>query len=566
MQAMIFTSYVLILFLKSRIIQRVIDQPLSLDYLAYSFQDMFILSILMVCTYKFLNKFRVICLPVLFIIIFNILYISKMGYPITKSLLNHVGDYLFIQTSIVSPSIFRNVILLMVITLILSVVFFAFNISKVKKIFPTKFFLILNIIVFSISALSYFYTHPKIDGRYSNNIFISFFSSPASIEKMLSAEHFEGLVYKKWENDLSRTNAVLNKYNVVLIISETFTDQINSNENVSEIFPNFEKLKEDSLNFSEHYTSWPFSSKSIYSIFCGNYPSPTSVIEMRVGGSHVCNSWVTDLVENSKYNNFTAYTGNFAYDNMGIFLERIGFSNQYDRVELNKNNKFVENALSIDDLSMVHKFDQWLEKNSQRPFISTFITMNSHFPFWTPQKAFEKFGDPYVNSMHYQDHFIGKMIELLQNKNIWDKTIFIVTGDHGKRVDQKQTSILSKSMFKIPLLVKIPKAAGSSYNHITNHAQIGGTISKIIKGTSYGIKGLNLLEKRDHLIFYETDQLFFSILSDNQSSVLTPEGKIYKSSGKWPSYQDKECDIRECRSEYLKFFGFLSNLRDYYNL
>jgi phosphoglycerol transferase MdoB-like AlkP superfamily enzyme len=300
---------------------------------------------------------------------------------------------------------------------------------------------------------------------------------------------------------------------------------------------------------------------------CGNYPAPNSIIETRLNKPELCQSWNSRFIKEMNYDNYLAHTGTLQYDNMKSLFENIGYTNIYDKTNIDLNNRFKENDLSIDDLSMNFHFSNWLSnREKSSPFIASFITMNSHFPYWTPDKKFNISKNPYSNAMHYQDHFIGQVIKTLKQKKLYKNTIIIVTGDHGRRVSTSSQSIIPKSMYEVPLIIRLPQGAKREINYITNHAQIGGYLLEEVSGQPHGFTDMNLNIEKEHLIFFETDQIFYSLLSTEETSVLGPEGKIYSSSKGWPTFSSSKCDVKECPNNFNHYYTNLANLANWYDL
>ena len=268
------------------------------------------------------------------------------------------------------------------------------------------------------------------------------------------------------------------------------------------------------------------------------------------------------LIKEHKYDSFLAYTGNLNYDNMNNFFKGLSYQAIFDRFKLNKGKQFIENELSVDDLSMIDMLKNWRRKKKS-PFLATFITMNSHYPFWTPRKEFQKFNTVYKNSMHYQDHFIGELIKALKELGEWDNTILIITGDHGRRVNQMAGPILNPNMFHTPLYIRIPGEQHQTYSNPTNHAFIGSSIVKFLTGKYFGFKEQNLEFSKENFVFYEGDKMYHSIISPGDNSILDDSGVIKIESDNWPKDSSEKCEI-DCQKYYQKYYNYLKNLDNLY--
>lgn len=561
-QLIISFSFITFFVFKFRSIKRFIPEINFLDILAYSAQDFIVFAALAFILYQFLEKIQWLVIALFFMTVLNILYISKMGYPITLGLLAQAGDFLFIQTSIQSPSIYRNLGILFGVSGSMGGLFFI--LSRISKL-PKSLVLALslfNSVFLGLSLIMLVMKLGLMNGRYYKNIFISLASPPESINKILKSDYFSTSKSKRWERIDNSKDLIKNKLNIVLVVMETLSFELDIKINGKLVFPNLLKIAEESTRYNQHHTSWPFSSKSLYSLICGVYPSPTSIIEMRINKKDLCKSWMGELINKHKYHGLVSYSGNLNYDNMRGFFSSLGDLDLVDRNQLELLPDFAANELSVDDLSMLENFKDF----DKRPFIASFITMNSHFPYWTPREEFKKFKDPYWDSMHYQDHFVGELIKLLEEKGLSENTILVFTGDHGSRIGQGSDEILPSTMFKVPLLIKIPGKSKRVVSKVTNHADLGSSLYKEITEMPFGLKKMNLDSRKKSFVFFETSETVFSLISDDENLALKKNGLIYTSIGSWPKITDPSCDQKACPEKFNEFFENLENLKEIYGL
>lgn len=188
-QLIISFSFITFFVFKFRSIKRFIPEINFLDILAYSAQDFIVFAALAFILYQFLEKIQWLVIALFFMTVLNILYISKMGYPITLGLLAQAGDFLFIQTSIQSPSIYRNLGILFGVSGSMGGLFFI--LSRISKL-PKSLVLALslfNSVFLGLSLIMLVMKLGLMNGRYYKNIFISLASPPESINKILKSDY-----------------------------------------------------------------------------------------------------------------------------------------------------------------------------------------------------------------------------------------------------------------------------------------------------------------------------------------------------------------------------------------
>lgn len=97
----------------------------------------------------------------------------------------------------------------------------------------------------------------------------------------------------------------------------------------------------------------------------------------------------------------------------------------------------------------------------------------------------------YKNCMFHIDSLVGRVLDELENKNLLDKTIIVITGDHGQEFNENKKnywghgSNFSEWQLKVPFLLYYPSIEGNrTYSHMTTHYDV----STFILGRFLGIK------------------------------------------------------------------------------
>ena len=116
-------------------------------------------------------------------------------------------------------------------------------------------------------------------------------------------------------------------------------------------------------------------------------------------------------------------------------------------------------------------------------------------------KNIEKIRNRYLNSCNHLDYQLGRIFRFLEEENLMDSTIVIVTGDHGEEFMEKgrwgHNSEFHEEQIRVPLLLYIPQKGSGKIDYATSHIDIIPTILPLM-----GVKnpkedyclGLNLFE------------------------------------------------------------------------
>ena len=73
--------------------------------------------------------------------------------------------------------------------------------------------------------------------------------------------------------------------------------------------------------------------------------------------------------------------------------------------------------------------------------------------------------DLYADSLVYVDALISRLFDHLQKTGLWDKTLIVLTGDHGQAVYEHgfaaHGSALFDEVLRVPLLIRAPGLSAS---------------------------------------------------------------------------------------------------------
>lgn len=92
----------------------------------------------------------------------------------------------------------------------------------------------------------------------------------------------------------------------------------------------------------------------------------------------------------------------------------------------------------------------------------------------------------YDKAVRYVDQQIGKIIHKLKEKNIWDNSILIVTGDHGEVIDDRMNihghprHHHYDELLRVPLIIRVPGTSGQRIHHPVSLAWIPQIITNLV--------------------------------------------------------------------------------------
>ncbi|MBI9033394.1 MAG: acyltransferase family protein [Bacteroidales bacterium] len=257
----------------------------------------------------------------------------------------------------------------------------------------------------------------------------------------------------------------------------------------------------DSL--SRHSLYWPnclSSSERTFGVLPGLFSSFPSFADMR-NNMPVHYSMLQKL-DSIGYKNSFYYGGDANFDGMLQYMKfnaaEMPISNTDASVGTKSENPY--NNWGWDDQSL---FDQRISRvpiEKDSAFVDVYLTLSSHAPFLYPDKEeWENKVEKYISTtanhnplsevykkhieplaaIHFADNSIRSIIEFYKKSDVWENTIFIITGDHHIGVLPRLSAI---DIYNVPLIIYSPKLAEGKINPaVVSHFDIAPSLMSFVK-------------------------------------------------------------------------------------
>jgi len=140
----------------------------------------------------------------------------------------------------------------------------------------------------------------------------------------------------------------------------------------------------------------------------------------------------------------------------------------------------------------------WLEKQ-ETPWFLWIHCYDPHDPYEPPEPFKSRYSDsPYDGEVAYVDHELGKVLAFLKEKNLFDKTLIVFTGDHGESLGQHGEMthgyLAYNTTIWIPLIISAPGVKPRRVDQDVCHIDIFPTVCDILGvKKSSSLQGISLL-------------------------------------------------------------------------
>jgi len=347
--------------------------------------------------------------------------------------------------------------------------------------------------------------------------------------------------------------------NIVIILLESWTgDLIESLGGDPGITPEFAKLEEEGILFTNVYSSGTRSEQGMGCVFGGFPAHPISSVSVQPNKYGTLPSFTKSLNESGYYSSFY-FGGQLIYGNMKSYI----MFNEFDLIK--EGEDFDENIprgkLGIHDGDIM---DIQIEdlKDVREPFFSVIYTLSTHSPFDMPLEDPVDWGyddnreytpdvNKYLNSAYYTDQCLGNYIRKASEQPWFDNTIFVFVADHS-HFSYRKISYHSPGYHKIPLLFYGPpikeEYRGITVDKIGSQVDLAATILPQLEIDAQDFHwGKNLLNpfspefayvafeegigwiRPEGAFFYDNkvDDFYYKELDPNKEENLVKEGKSF---------------------------------------
>jgi arylsulfatase A-like enzyme len=263
--------------------------------------------------------------------------------------------------------------------------------------------------------------------------------------------------------------------------------------------PNIDRVADDGIIFERCYTPSTWTRPVAASILTGTYPRVHGV----QGRKDVFTASIPRLPSMLREAGFNTA----CVSAIGNFSTKMGFGEGFEYFcDLYKEPNLMQNRLKttgsvegLDDSDEIvfpyaedinDYFFPWLNDHMENDIFALLWSIQPHAPY-EPPEGFQKFLsssydgrfsgkrdmvrrvhskqdaqyliDLYDSEIHYNDHMIGEIINLLKEQGEYDNTLFIIVSDHGEAFGEHDLyahgHLPYDGVMRVPMVIKLPHNA-----------------------------------------------------------------------------------------------------------
>jgi arylsulfatase A-like enzyme len=332
--------------------------------------------------------------------------------------------------------------------------------------------------------------------------------------------------------DLRQTN----RLNVVLVVVESMrADQLRVLGGTREVMPTLEALARESRVFANSYTQASHTDYATIVPLSSHYPLRSTTIHAYPQDPAYPRVLIYDVLKAIGYRTAIFSSSNEYWAGMINYLQTGNIDRFFHAANFKGPTyvmdgdtgladwvKATKHAGSVDDRFTVGEAIRWVDTlNDNEPFFMYLNFQNSHVPYVVPDEFPRRFSPPrldftirfghipedkitaakdvYADSLAYVDSQISRLIKYLQKKGLWERTLVVVTGDHGQAFYEhgftSHAGAIFNEVMKVPLIIRAPGLKPGLDERPAQHVDILPSILDLLALPSHpSCQGISLFD------------------------------------------------------------------------
>jgi arylsulfatase A-like enzyme len=274
--------------------------------------------------------------------------------------------------------------------------------------------------------------------------------------------------------------------NVLLVtLDTTRADHLGAYGHWRDTSPHFDALAREGTLYTHAYSTSSWTLPSHASLFTGKFPSSHGARldpqgPMRLGSAIADGGGIrarglspdeptlASRLSDAGYATAGFVAGPWLMRNFGLSK---GFEHWDDDGILDVNGRPAERLAD----AVLAWLSDWADASTRRPFFLFVNFFDAHYPYAPPAEYAHAYLPPdtlantmdraqfdplYDAEIRYADEQLGRLLDFLRQRGLYDDTLVIVTADHGEMLgehgDWGHNGILFEPLVRVPLVVKRP--------------------------------------------------------------------------------------------------------------
>jgi len=246
---------------------------------------------------------------------------------------------------------------------------------------------------------------------------------------------------------------------LVVTLDTTRADRLGVYGNTAIETPVVDGLAHEGVLFADAVTPVPATLPAHSSLMTGLYPPRHGVRANGTFRLEPAQLTLAEILEEHGYRNAAAVSAYVLDSSYGLDQ---GFETYLD--DLSRGIQHAPQTFRERPAELANEaVSGWLAEHADEPFFLWMHYFDAHAPYLAPEPFRSRYRqDPYAGEIAYADHQLGRLLAELERHGVRERTLVVVTADHGEGLGEHgeftHSLLLHDATLRVPLVLHAPGA------------------------------------------------------------------------------------------------------------
>jgi arylsulfatase A-like enzyme/Flp pilus assembly protein TadD len=171
-----------------------------------------------------------------------------------------------------------------------------------------------------------------------------------------------------------------------------------------------------------------------------------------------------------------------------------GFDFYYDHFEFSRLQEANLDEMERPGGQVADQVLDWLGSNYQKKFFLWMHLYDPHYPYNPPAPYDQEYAShPYDGEIAFADAQVGRLLQFLKEKGLYQNTLIVLSGDHGEGLgehgEKTHGFFIYNSTLHVPLIFKLPAGMSKAGKTVTAPVSLADLLPSVLEALNLPVPG-----------------------------------------------------------------------------